>query len=306
MSSETWKTSVEAGGVAEADASIEMGSGELSVSGGAETLLDGTFEYSVPDLKPTVNYEIRGDVGHLRVQPPSDLPRLMSPDPRYVWTLQVGDLVPLDLDLKLGSGRATLDLARARVVRLGVQLGSGQVDATLADDGQADLQRVAMTSGSGRLSLMLRGEYPDLDDITLSNASGLTDLVLGGTYPALERLRLNSASGNINVGLTGQLPKLAHLDVRLASGGVDLNLAQAAWTALNVSINCVSGVATVRYPAGTGVFVRFSSVTGRLDAPDLAKTAGGYATPNYGEAVRTLHLSVSTVSGKLILQPSDA
>lgn len=302
MAMETWHEIVAPGDAESVKAQVRLGSGELNMSGGAEALLDGTFTYAVPEWKPEVAYEVQGGLGQLVVQPPEGRSTGRA-DPKYVWDLQLGGSVPVALSVKLGSGSAALDLLGPRLSKLDAKIGSGQVSADLSGD-HPDLERIDVASGSGRLGLILNGGYEALKAVELKNASGITDVSMGGTYEALERVRLSSASGNVAVGAAGQFPKLDRLDVKVASGTIDLNLSEATWETLNVSLDCVSGKATVEYPGDVGVFVRFSSVTGRLDAPGLVRVSGGYATPNYGEAVTRIKLSMSTVSGRLMLQPT--
>ncbi|MBN1250149.1 MAG: hypothetical protein JXC32_20965 [Anaerolineae bacterium] len=303
MGAETWQKAVAFGDVEAVRALVRMGSGELNMAGGEEGLLAGQFAYALPEWQPEVAYEIEDGVGQLVVQPPQDR-RAGLPDPEYVWDLKLGSAVPVDLEIQLGSGRAALGLTGSRLSRLEAKVGSGQVNADLSGD-QRDLEQVGLASGSGRLGLILSGTYPALRTAELRNASGVTDLTLGGQYDSLTRVRLTSASGNINVGVAGQFPSLERLEAKVASGVIDLNLLEATWEMLDVSLDCVSGKAIVRYPASVGVFVRFSSVTGHLEAPRLLDAAGGYVTPNHDEAASKINLSMSTVSGKLVLQPSE-
>lgn len=302
MSSEIWHKTVEPGDAEAVKASILMGSGELNIGDGTEALLEGTFSYAMPEWQPDVTYAVEDGRGDLVVRPPQER-RASLGDPRYIWDLRLGHSVPVDLGVQLGSGRAALNLRGTPLLKLDAKVGSGSVSADVSGD-HNELEQIGLSSGSGRLGLSLSGDFPALNAVDLRNASGVTDVSLGGTYTALTRVRLTSASGDINLGVAGALPKLDRLDVKVASGVVDLNFLEAAWESLDVAVDCVSGKATVRYPRGVGVFVRFSSVTGRLDAPGLSSVPGGYATPNYEEAATKISLSMSTVSGLLTLQPA--
>jgi hypothetical protein len=302
MGTETWQRTVELDGAEVVQAEVRISSGELKMAGGAASLLEGAFSFA-PDWQPIVTYDVQDGLGRLIVEPPQER-GMMNSRPQYVWDLRLGGAVPVDLDVKLGSGQGTLGLTKARLSKLAAHIGSGQMIADLSGC-HPELTFVDLAGASGRLGLVLNGDYPALKAVTLKNASGITHVTLGGQYADLEQIRLSAASGDINLGLSGDLPQLARVHAKLASGAVDLNFQEASWTTLDAVIDCVSGRAIVRYPADVGVRVRFSSVTGRLDAPGLVKDAGGYRTANYADAERTLSLSMSTVSGKLMLQPAD-
>ncbi|MGC9521752.1 MAG: toast rack family protein [Anaerolineae bacterium] len=286
------------------DALIQMGTGQLDVSGGGTSLLVGHFEYTRPRWRPEVAYDVTGGVGHLKVCQPS-LQQLLDGSPGYTWTLRFGDQVPLDLALKLGAGETHLALGGTRLRHLDAAIGSGGLMADLSG-AMADLEAVSLQTGSGRTGVVFQGDYPVLATLEVSNASGVIDVALGGDYPALNRMRVNGASGDISVGLEGEYASLEKLSVNTASGSVYLNLGGRLGEASEVSINCVSGRATVVVPPEVGVAVRFSSVTGRVQAPGFRREGNRYTHEAYAEAATTVNLKVSTVSGKLILQPGNA
>src|SRR5918998_204962 len=47
---------------------LEIGAGELNLTGGADRLMEADFVYNVADWEPKVNYDVSGDTGELSVQ----------------------------------------------------------------------------------------------------------------------------------------------------------------------------------------------------------------------------------------------
>src|SRR5918995_4286742 len=47
---------------------LKMGAGELTITGGADQLVEGEFSYNVSDWKPKVSYDVSGEEGELLVK----------------------------------------------------------------------------------------------------------------------------------------------------------------------------------------------------------------------------------------------
>jgi hypothetical protein len=305
---EQMRERVELAGARSVRAVLKMGSGTLVVKGGAEALLEGTFEFSDPAWQPEVSYEVLDGVGSLVVEHPRNHPSVTLGRPlgrpSYHWDLALGNEVPLELKIQLGSGDADLRLDDTHVFMLQTQIGSGNVRADLS--GATALRHVAMKVGSGRVDLNLEGEYAHLARIEVAVASGISDLVLNGDYPALKELRMHSASGRIGVVIGGRCPALKALVINTASGMVDLALSGSLPEDVEVGIHCVSGLATVKVPPALGMAVRFSALSGKFKAPGFHKESGHYVNAAFHEGADKLHLAMSTVSGELLLQPTGA
>ena len=292
-------------------ARVTMASGSLSVSGGAEALMEGTFAYADPKWKPIVAYTVENGLGVLKIkQPKIEGPHVGGP--HYVWDLAMGNEAPLSFAVKLASGSADLRMADMRLSELDVKVASGDVKADLTGD-LADLTQVSLKSASGHTSLVMDGTYPVLETIDLGTASGPTDVTLAGDYPALRELEIGSASGRMRVTLSGSYPALEQVSVKLASGSVDLDVAGLILPCGEISVACVSGKATVTVPGDAAVAIRFSAVSGKLVAPGFHREGKEYVNDAYTAAAAeagaegALRLSMSTVSGKLVVQsPEEA
>ena len=293
---------------------VAMVSGKLNVSGGAETLMDGTFTYSDPVWKPEVAYSVEDGVGTLEV----NHPKVEGPHvggPRYAWDLVMGNEVPLSFGIKLASGNADLRMAETRLSELDVKVASGDVKADLTGD-QADLTQVSLKTASGRSSLVMDGVYPLLETIDLGTASGSSDVILAGDYPALRTLKIGSASGKVSVRVSGNFPVLDKVNVSQASGKADLDLTGATLPHGKVKLNCVSGKTVVIVPTEAPVVIDFTALSGKLVAPGFQKRGKNHVNAAYIAAEAgaeaeagvegALRLSMSSVSGKLVVRSPEA
>src|SRR5215208_6315608 len=98
---QTESQSVELGDAKSVRVEIDMGAGNLQVTGGAEKLLESEFNYNVAALKPIVQYTD----GTLVVQQPRSkgLSNLRGiTDYRNEWGLRLNDEVPMDLRVDVG------------------------------------------------------------------------------------------------------------------------------------------------------------------------------------------------------------
>jgi hypothetical protein len=113
---------------------IDMGAGELDVSGGAAGLLEADFVYNVAHLKPEVEY----GGGTLSVRTPDVEVGFSSPwdldDYRKEWDLRLNDDLPMEMNVGLGAGRAALKLGSLSLTKLNVEVGAGEVVLDLTGD----------------------------------------------------------------------------------------------------------------------------------------------------------------------------
>jgi hypothetical protein len=150
---QTESQSVELGDAKSVRVEINMGAGNLDVTGGAEKLLEADFTYNVAKLKPEVKYTD----GTLIVQQPkvSGLPALQGiTDYRNEWHLRFSNGVPMDLRVDLGAGISDLQLAGLSLTRLDVTLGAGDYTVDLSDDWTRDLD-VSIDTGAADVSVRL-------------------------------------------------------------------------------------------------------------------------------------------------------
>jgi hypothetical protein len=146
-------------GAENVDAEITIGAGNLTVSGGANDLMNATFKYNIPASKPEVSYKVNqagnANTGNLTVKQPAELnlsPNLTNY--KYIWDLKFNNEAPIRMNVKLGAGDTNLALGELNLTGLNVGIGAGKASIDLSGDYQRDLQ-VEIRGGVGNLTLIL-------------------------------------------------------------------------------------------------------------------------------------------------------
>jgi hypothetical protein len=139
-------------GATEVDAQIDMAAGELFVRGNADELMNAEFEYSHTSWLPKVEYDVSDGTGDLRVKTPDTVKTFPAGNTRYSWDIQLGNELPLNLDVNMGAGEANLDLRGLDLRDLKLDLGAGETTIDLSGDWKNDLTG-DITCGAGELTL---------------------------------------------------------------------------------------------------------------------------------------------------------
>jgi hypothetical protein len=173
---QTESRSVELGDAESVRVEINMGAGNLEVTGGADQLLESEFVYNVAKLKPEVEYAD----GTLIVRQPDThgLPVLQGiSDFHNEWALRLSDRVPMDLSVDLGAGAGNLELAGLSLTHLNLRLGAGEYMIDLTGDWARDLD-VTIASGAANIILRLPAEVGVRVEVesgpNIVNATGVT------------------------------------------------------------------------------------------------------------------------------------
>jgi len=194
---QTESQTVELGGAASVRVEIEMGAGELDLSGGAAELLEASFTYNVAELKPEVEYA----GGRLSVRTPDVKFRADSlwdlDDYRYEWDLRLNDDVPMEMRVSMGAGRVDLKLGSLSLTRLDVTRGAGELLVDLS--GPASPTRLDIGGGAGLLKVDLTGTWQSNLEATIGGGLGKRTLIL----PADVGVRVKVDIGIGSVDATG-------------------------------------------------------------------------------------------------------
>jgi hypothetical protein len=191
---------------------INMGVGDLKVSGGSSDLMNATFDYNVAAWKPEIAYSVVGTQGTLQVEQPSQ--RVNNPlfnsggSARYDWDLRFMNEVPMTMRVALGVGKGTLKFGGLNLSRLEVNTGVGDTTLDLSGQWKQDTS-VLVNGGLGQVSIIVpkdAGVHATVEGgLGHINAGGLT--VNGNTYT-------NAAYGTS--------PTTINIDVKTGIGNVNL------------------------------------------------------------------------------------
>jgi len=215
---QTKSETVELGSADSANVQIEMGAGELDVSGGAGELLEATFTYNVDELDPSATFT----GGNLVVKEDGDVTggvrSLFDLDEyRNEWDLRFNDGVPMEMNIDLGAGRTALALGSLALTSLDIKAGAGEVDLDLSDS--LSLSQLNYQMGAGDVTVDLTGDWQDDLDATIQGGLGEMTLKL----PSDVGVRLNVSTGIGSVDTSG-LTKDGDIYTNDAYGNSDVTL----------------------------------------------------------------------------------
>jgi len=204
---QTETRTVELDGAESVRVEIILGAGDLTVSGGAENLLDAHFTYNVAVLNPQVDFTD----GVLVVRQPDTkgVPALQNiTDFRNEWNLNLHDGLPMTMSINMGAGYSNLQLAGLSLTGLDVSLGAGTSALDLSGDWARDVD-VTLESGAADITVRLPknvGVRVEVDrGPTAIQASGLTrdgDVYTNAAYGTSEvtlHISVEAGVGLINL-----------------------------------------------------------------------------------------------------------
>ena len=129
---------IDRGDVKNVRATLEMGAGDINLSGGSSHLLEADFDYRSSSGAPKVDYSISGTTGDLRISQDDNDNHIRTTSDNH-WTLHLANNVPLEIKIDMGAGHGNLRLRDIDVTRLNIDMGAGQVDLDLTGDRKSDL-----------------------------------------------------------------------------------------------------------------------------------------------------------------------
>jgi hypothetical protein len=149
--------SVDVGEARSVRADLEIGAGELNLTGGADRLMEADFAYNVADWEPEVNYDVSGDRGDLSVQQGSGGGVNLGGDARNEWDIALNDEVPTTLSVQMGAGESDLDLDSLTLRGLDLEMGAGRTTIDLTGAYDSDLL-ARIRGGVGEATVRLPSE----------------------------------------------------------------------------------------------------------------------------------------------------
>jgi len=123
-----WEPSVEQG-----ELRVELGAGSLDVLGSSQQLLSGNISYRLGAV-PVWAFEHQGKKAVTRVKGERDHGWFGS-NRGYRGSIALGSMVPWDVHLKIGAGNLQGDFRNVMLTSLRIEVGAGNVDITLPNQG---------------------------------------------------------------------------------------------------------------------------------------------------------------------------
>lgn len=147
---------VDRGSASSVNVSIELGAGELKVSGGASPgkLMEGNFDYREHEGKPEVSYNSAGKEGTLSITQGESGFHTHWGTGNNKWDVRLNKDVPSDLKVEVGAGEGDLHLAGMNLGHVDLEMGAGRVDADLTGDWKRNVE-VNIQGGVGSATIRL-------------------------------------------------------------------------------------------------------------------------------------------------------
>lgn len=149
---QTDPVSIDLGKTEHADLDLKLGAGQLDVSGGADQLVGGEFEYNVAEWKPKVSSSVIGSHTTVTIEQPAHAG--FGGNPHYRWNLKLNNSAIFDVSLHMGAGQANLQLGDVQLRDVAVEIGAGKVDLDLRGKPTRDYD-VRISGGVGQATVYL-------------------------------------------------------------------------------------------------------------------------------------------------------
>jgi len=196
---------------------LNMGAGELNLTGGAAGLVEGTIEYNIDEWKPLIEKHDN----YFRLYQENIESLSFKTDIKNQWNLKLSSDVPLDLEINAGAYEGDLDLSGLRLQSLTVADGASKVevrfstpnpermsrlsyrtgasDVTLEGLANANFQEMEFESGAGDYTLDFSGELKQ--DAAVVIRSGVSQVTV--IIPAGMRAQVDSEGALNDIDLDG-------------------------------------------------------------------------------------------------------
>ncbi|WP_456272265.1 toast rack family protein [Bacillus sp. AK031] len=134
---------------------LQLGAGEMNVSGGAVEWVTGEIEYNNDDLKPEVDYDLNGDKGEVVIKQKKNINVSVGfGNMKNGWDLQLSEELPIDLHVTSGASDTNLDLSGMQLKDLRVDAGVGDVEVDLSGEWKESFD-VDINTGVGETTVIL-------------------------------------------------------------------------------------------------------------------------------------------------------
>lgn len=175
------------------NADIQMGYGDLSVTGGADGWIEGTIDTNKKKLRPTVSYKKKRNVGNAKIEQKGKVLSGIG-DVRNSWELKLNNEIPVNLDIEMGVSDSSLDLSGIRLNELSIDAGVSDTTIDLSGDWK-DSFNADIDLGVGDATILL----PADTGVKLNISKGITDLEATGFTSKGKGIYVNDAYAQSDV-----------------------------------------------------------------------------------------------------------
>lgn len=204
-------------GASPAELTIEMGAGELFLSGGSDKWVTGTVDYNITEWKPLITR----NENSLKIAPRSNQVWNI-PTSKVVnkWDLKLGSL-PMALTINAGAYKGAIDLTGLSITSLEINDGASEGKVRFDEPNPVEMDKLVYRTGASSISL-----------IGLSNAN-------------FRKMTFDGGAGNYTLDFSGTLARDTEVTIKAGVSNVDLIIPAD----MNVKVEVNGGVNSIR-PTG--------------------------------------------------------
>ncbi|NDJ54629.1 MAG: hypothetical protein GYB68_16300 [Chloroflexi bacterium] len=162
----------------ELDLTLQLGVGELSLSGGTiPNAVEAEITSNVDELRAELESSTSGSTAEVTLTQPNPgtgLP-ITTEQIEYRWDVTVNDSVPVDMRIDTGAGQAQLNLTDVLLRSLSLNLGAGETTIDLRGNYDQDVD-ASITGGIGTLTLLL----PEDIGVEVTVSAGISTIITDG------------------------------------------------------------------------------------------------------------------------------
>jgi hypothetical protein len=181
---------------------------------GAAGLVEGTVQYNVEQLKPTVTTAGRQVTIE---QKTNDL--TLSSKLRNTWDLKLSDAIPLALTVEAGAYKGAYDLGGLRLSELNVDQGAADSTYDFGRPNPEQMDHLSFKSGAANLTVSNLANA-NAANMSFDTAAGNYTLDFGGTLARSATVDVSAAATNLTIRVPNGTPML----VQIKGGLNDANL----------------------------------------------------------------------------------
>ena len=152
MDAKQTKQTVDPQGAKSARAKLQIGAGELTISGDSTHALDADFRFTDSYDEPRVDYHVTAGIGEITIT--QDSHPVHFGNSRNEWNLRFSKALPLELRVEMGAGQGNLDFRDVPLTLLDLHVGAGEVNVDLTGDRKTDLT-ADIEGGVGQANIRL-------------------------------------------------------------------------------------------------------------------------------------------------------
>lgn len=175
------------------EVAIDLGVGEMNLTGGAKEWVEGKADYNIKKLAPQVNYDVSGDIGEVEIKHKGST-KLGISNIKNTWDIQLNDDIPMDLTVETGASLANLDLQGLQLEKLDIEAGVGDLTVNLGGDWKKSFN-ASIETGVGKTTVIV----PSKVGVKLTTEKGIGSSNIEGLISKGKGVYVNEAYDKADV-----------------------------------------------------------------------------------------------------------